>query len=145
MSPYIGLVFDVITLAALGATIAYARHLSKQFDRMQADRQAFEQLISALNLASSRAEAAIRALKETATATGDSLQTQISNARSLTGELEIMIQAGDTLADRLGVVAEKGRKAVAPDPEPARSLQAPRSRAEQELMEAMKNRDTKPR
>ena len=145
---YTGLVFDVVILVALAATIFYAHRLSKQFTSMQADRQAFEQLISALNLAASRAEAAIKALKEAAMQGGDSLQDKINKARELSDELEIMVQAGDNLASRLSNLAEGTRKnggGAAPDtpvkaetPVAGNDAPQPRSRAEKELLEALK-------
>ena len=101
MGAYAGLVFDIVILVALGATIFYARKLSAQFSAMKDDRRAMEQLIAALNTASSRAEAAIKSLKEAATTGGDSLQEKINAARGLSDELEIMVQAGDNLAERL--------------------------------------------
>lgn len=146
MNPMVGLIFDVVILAALGATIMYARRLSEQFNKMQADKQAFEQLIAALNLASSRAEGAIKALKDAVMAGGDQLQDKVNKARALSDELEIMIQAGDNLAERLSGAAENSRKKPQP---PALTSRAdmvedddatpqPRTRAEKELLEALK-------
>jgi len=154
LSPYIGLGFDVIIMAALVATIIFAFRLSKQFDQMQADRKAFDLLISSLNVAASRAEAAVKALKDAAQQGGDQLQEKINAARTLSDELEIMVQAGDNMADRLQNAATRMRKATTPaepqqlmtaedaaeempaDETPARAQ--PRSRAEKELLEALR-------
>lgn len=139
-----GLILNIVVLAALAATLVYAHRLSKQFTDMQADRKAFEQLITSLNLASARAEAATQALKEAATQGGDQLQDKINKARALSDELEIMVQAGDNLAHRLQGLAEQGRKANAPMPDAlpaaddAAPAKQPRSRAERELLEALK-------
>lgn len=144
MSAYTGLFFDIVILAALAATIFYAHRLSKQFQAMQADRKAFEQLIANLNIAASRAEAATKALKEAVQQGGDQLQDKINKARELSDELEIMVQAGDNLAERLQELATGSRKAaVKPDaPEapaaPGNDMPQPRSRAEKELLEALK-------
>lgn len=145
MSPYVGLIFDIIILVALAATMWRATQLSKQFERMQADRKAFEQLIGALNLAASRAEAAIRAIKDMAIESGNTLQDKVTRARGISEELEIMVQAGDNLAERLQSLAEKSRKAAGPvdHEEPAASQPTvagaqPRTRAEKELLEALK-------
>jgi hypothetical protein len=147
MSPYIGLFFDVIVLGALIATIFHAMKLSRQFKQMQDDKRAFEALISALNVAASRAEAAIGSMKEAATDSGTGLQDKITKARGMAEELEIMVQAGDNLADRLNKLATESRKAAPPpafaaddsaaDDTQKQSLQ-PRSRAEKELLEALK-------
>jgi hypothetical protein len=138
MNTPVGLFFDIVILAALAVTIFYCVRLSKQFNQIRADRKAFETLISSLNLASSRAEASIRAFKETAVGNGDVLQDKINKARGLSEELEIMIQAGDSLADRLQSMAEKGRKANVADAPPQKDEMPPRTRAEKELLDAIK-------
>jgi len=147
MSPVVNLVFNIIIIAALGATIYYCIRLSRQFAQMQADRRAFEALIQSLNVASARAEAAIRSLKEAALGSGGDLQEKIGNARAIFDELEIMIQAGDSLANRLQALAEKARRAsgVADDQSTEELTatadpgeQQPRTRAEKELLEALR-------
>lgn len=142
----LGLAIDIVMLCALGGTIFYGLRLSKKFDMLRADRKAFEDLITALNLAASRAELAIRSMKEAAIQSGDGLQEKVNAARALADELEIVVEAGDNLAERLSVLAEKSRKAAAPDPAPRAEAAAapagmePRTRAEKELLDAMKSR-----
>jgi hypothetical protein len=149
MSPVIGLLLNILILAALGVTIFYCLRLSRQFTEMRADRKIFETLIQALNLASARAEASIRSFKEMAAGNGDLLQDKLNKSKAMAEELEIMIQAGDSLADRLQSLAEKGGKAAAENsrkaaadtssaPEARQSEIQPRTRAEKELLEAVK-------
>ena len=157
MSAFIGLFLNILILAALGVTIFYCLRLSRQFNQMRADRKAFETLIQSLNFASARAEASIQSFKEVAVGNGDILQDKINKSRAMAEELEIMIQAGDSLADRLQMLAEKSRKASAdtsnssdikqpetqqkhsPAAETKHSLAAePRTRAEKELLDAVK-------
>ena len=133
-----GTALDIVILGALAATVFYAWRLSGQIDRMQADRRAFETLISALNVAASRAEAAIKSLKDVSQDSGDKLQDKINGARALSEELEIMVQAGDALAERLQALAEKNRRAAAPSAEREPETAGPRTRAEKELLEAVK-------
>lgn len=143
MSPVIGLLLNILILAALGVTIFYCLRLSRQFDQMRADRKVFEALIQGLNAASARAEASIKSFKETAVGNGDILQDKINKSRVLADELEIMIQAGDSLADRLQDLAEISGKAAAEKSSKfssetkAPEIQ-PRTRAEKELLEALK-------
>jgi hypothetical protein len=40
-----GWILDIVVLAALAVTLAQGFRLSRQFNRIQADRQIFEQLI----------------------------------------------------------------------------------------------------
>lgn len=149
--PSLGLVLDIVLLGALGAVMHRAWILSKQFERTRADRAAFEQLISALNIAAGRAEEAIDGLKEAVQSAGDGLQSKVNSARALQAELEIMLQAGDSLAERLQTLAEKSRSSHAPDNAPARPAAAPvaapatapRTRAEKELLDALRDK-TKP-
>jgi hypothetical protein len=149
MSPLVGLLLNILILAALGVTIFYCLRLSRQFEQMRADRKVFETLIQGLNLASSRAEASIKSFRETAVGNGDILQDKINKSRALADELEIMIQAGDSLADRLQdlaeqsgkAAAEKSRKAAMEAPEAPETKQSeiqPRTRAEKELLEAVR-------
>lgn len=152
MPPIVGLLFDLLILGALVVTILQALRLNRDFAQMQADRKAFETLISSLNIAASRAESAIKSLKETAIEGGDSLQDKINKGRELASELDIMIQAADSLANRLGHAAEGARskplRATAPvsaPPAPAAEdtrAAAPLSRAEKELLEALKARQS---
>lgn len=144
MSGYVSLFFDVILLAAFAATIFFSLRLSRQFASMQADRKAFEALIQALGTAAGKSEAAVGALKTTAIESADILQEKINSGRDLAAELEIMIQAGDNLADRLQSAAEKGARArpdaVPSGDAPLKTADAPpvKSRAERELIEALK-------
>ena len=145
MNAYVGLVFDLLILVALAATIHQSLRLSREFAKLQADRKAFENLIAALNIASARAESAIKALKETATESGDSLQSKINAGRALTDELEIIIQAGDSLANRLSGADKTTKPAAQPAAAPTGELRSSvsgdlRSRAERELLEALKAR-----
>lgn len=142
-----GLVFDLLILVALLVTIRQAIRLNRDFAQMQADRKAFENLISALNIAASRAESAIKSIKDTAVEGGDGLQEKINTARELTHELDIMIQAADNLANRLSGAAEGARAPAprsaplaAPTPVAAQTHDQPLSRAEKELLEALKAR-----
>lgn len=146
MSPVVGILFDVVILVALGVTIFHCLRLSRQFNEMQANRKAFEALIQSLTVAASRAEAVVKSIKDTAVGSGEELQEKISRARAISEELEIMIQAGDNLANRLQALAEKGRKAnpvessviTEDDVPPAPAGVQPKSRAEKELLEAIK-------
>jgi hypothetical protein len=148
MSPYVSLIFDVIILCVLAATIVYARKLSVQFGDMRADRKAFEKLIDAINNATARADIATRGLREAAQSGSDALQDKINKARGLADELEIIVQAGDHLADRLEGQARRNpappRENIVsprenlPEPRPLSVAGAPRTRAEKELLEALR-------
>jgi len=146
MNPIIGLFFDILILAALGSTLFYCFRLSRQFNQMQSDKKAFEILIHNMNIASARAEAAIKSIKESAIGGSEALQGRINKSRSLIDELEIMLEAGDSLATRLEVLAKKSRIAtmsnsieeLESEEKNGRLEIKPRTKAEQELLEAVK-------
>lgn len=139
MTGTIGLLFDILILGALIVAIRQAWRLNRDFERMQADRKVFESLIAALNIATSRAEGAITGLREAASEGGDQLQEKINKGRELAHELDIMIQAGDNLANRLTQAAEQKRSAVMASPS---QTTPPLSRAEKELLEALQARQS---
>lgn len=138
MSAYVSLFFDIAVLAALGAVIYFSLRLSRQFNDLKADRKAFEQLIQALNVAASRAEGAVKHLKDAAKESVEILQERTNGARAMADELEIMIQAGDNLAERLKNAATARPAAAARDEDAPPKPGEPRSRAERELIEALK-------
>jgi len=169
-----GIILDFIVLAALALMIFYALRLSRQFSALQKDKSELEKLTVNLSNAANRADVAVKNMKEAALGSGEALQSKINVARSLFDELEIMVQAGDNLAERLSKIAEDSRKAAkgqddekkkrpekkseprAIKAKPAKTLAVkktnktkskdiladdidePRSRAERELLEAIK-------
>lgn len=145
MNPFVDVFFDVVLLTALAATVFYCLRISKQFDQMRADTKAFETLFQAMNIASARAEGAIRVLKETAADSAERLQDRLQKSQALADELEIMIHSGNSLAERLQKLAERSRKAAddTPTPTEAEWQEDPPLKvltpAEKELLEALKN------
>lgn len=159
-----GFYIDIVLLCVLAVVLVYAFRLSRQFSHIQDDQKQLETLIIQLNKASERAENAVQAMRESAVESGELLQEKINVSRTLIDELEIMIEAGDSLAGRLQVLAERSRKAAqegeatpaGPARKPAKPAPAAKkektalaedapelqgkSRAERELIEALRTR-----
>ena len=139
----VAMILDVVVLIGLVATIFYAVRLSRQFEVLQKDKGQLDLLIQNLSNATNRADIAVKNMRDTAIDTGENLQSKINTSRALFDELEIMIEAGDNLADRLQNLAEKGRKAST---KPSKNKAAAskktgdenHSRAEKELLAALK-------
>lgn len=139
---------NVVILCALGAAIFYAFTLSRQLKSLQADRKGLEALITALNIASAKADAAARGIKASAEEGADALQKKINTARALSDELEIIVEAGDNLAERLARLPQQKQTFEKPvphfaaneaeEPAPVVTTAQPRSRAEKELLEALR-------
>ncbi|WP_029008963.1 DUF6468 domain-containing protein [Azospirillum halopraeferens] len=109
MSPTIALVLDLVLVGLLVATIAYAIILNKQIVRLRDSRSEMADLIAGLNEAMTKAELGVRGMKRTASDTGEELQRTIDRGRALRDELQFMIEAADTLANRLGGVSNTER------------------------------------
>jgi len=144
MSEFAGFALNVVILCALGAAIFYAWRLSTQLKYLQADRKALEGLITALNIASSKAEMGAKSLKSAAEEGVEKLQQKINAARALSEELEIIVEAGDNLAERLSRLPYKSTPSqfaaneTEEEPAPVVTTAQPRSRAEKELLEALR-------
>ena len=101
MNPVVSLVFDAFIFVALVTTLYYCINLSRQFNAIQQSKKAFDDLIKSMNFASARAEGVIYDLKQAMNEEGALLQEQVNKAKGIAAELEIIIQAGDSLATRL--------------------------------------------
>ncbi|WP_223677912.1 DUF6468 domain-containing protein [Azospirillum agricola] len=103
----ISLILDLVIVGLLAATIAYAIILNKQIVKLRESRGEMAELIQGLNDAMAKADTGVRGLKKTAADTGEDLQRTVAKAQALRDELHFMIEAADTLATRLGNVAER--------------------------------------
>lgn len=114
MNPNISLILDIVMVALLVATIAYAIILNRQIIKLRESRGEMIDLIRGLNDAMVKAETGVRSLKKTASDTGEDLQRTVNQAQALRDELSFMIEAGDVLANRLGGVHDGPRHSVSP-------------------------------
>lgn len=105
-----GLIIDVVVIALLGATIFYALRLEQKLANMRSAQSALADVIRELNTSASRAEAGIQGLKTAAASSGQALDEKIKRARSLADEIELLLQSGERLGQRL----ETARPQVAP-------------------------------
>lgn len=105
-----GLIIDVVVIALLGATIFYALRLEKKLANMRSAQSALADVIRELNSSAARAEAGIQGLKAAAASSGQTLDEKIKRARSLADEIELLLQSGERLGQRL----ETARPQVAP-------------------------------
>ncbi len=146
---------DIILLVILAVTMFFGLRLSRQFSEIKADQARLEVLVGQLNEASKRAEGAVASMKKTAVETSEQLQGRIGKAQALSEELEIMIEAGDSLAERLQHIAEDSRKTVGSSSKASAKPAAKttsgttsgstkESRAERELREALLDNKSKP-
>lgn len=122
----LSLVLDGLIILLLAGTIFYCVRLSTYLKAFRNSRKDLEKLIGDLSGQIEKADRAIEALRRNARDTGRDLESQISEAKGLSAELQIMTESGNNLASRLEKLADKSRAAVPAAPS---ALDLPRPRA----------------
>ena len=114
---YIKIVLDLIILAGLGGFIYYALQLSRALNAFRAHRNEFDNVMRNLAKHIDDAQIAVNELKETSQESGDNLHKLVRDAQFLADELQLMNEAGNSLASRLENLAERGRRNLEMDEE----------------------------
>lgn len=107
-----GLIMDFVLLVGLGVTIFYTFKLSRSLDNFKKYREEFGQVIQELGQYIGDAQGAIDKLKQATQISGEELDHRIKDATLLADELQLVNEAGNSLASRLEGLAEKNRKLV---------------------------------
>lgn len=106
----LALILDVVVLVGLGVTIYYCMRLSKALNAFREHRAEFGSLMQQLSQNILQAQHAVENLKSASFESGDDLQKVINHASVLKEELQLMNEAGDSMASRLEKIAETNRK-----------------------------------
>jgi hypothetical protein len=158
---------DIILVVLLLVTIIYALVLSRRLSVLRSSKTDLEDFIKRMNEASARAEASLTGLKQTAGATKAELDQPLAKAQSLRDELMFLIDRADAAGERLANASSTGatsggasaatgaagrkapRAATQPNPNAGGGGMrdagsdddgdSPRSKAERDLMNALKN------
>jgi hypothetical protein len=101
VSQNFGLILDLLVVVMLGATIFYAAVLSRRLSQLRGDRGELQSAVRGLAEAAVKADASVKGMRATADEAGGRLQAQIDRAQGLRDELTFLIDAGESLADRL--------------------------------------------
>jgi hypothetical protein len=116
--PY-GLFLDLVIIALLGATIFYAMRLSRYLEQFRSNRADMERLIRDLSIQITRAQEGISTLDVLAKENADELRGLLNKGVALADELQLITQAGDSLANRLEQLSVRARTGEsAPEPQP---------------------------
>ncbi len=97
----IDLILEAMLAALLVITAAYCVILDRKLRQLRSGQDGLRDIIKGLNSATERAQGAISQLKVAGDAHARDLKTQIAHAKALTDELGLMIESGNSLADRL--------------------------------------------
>ncbi len=153
---------EIALIAILVATLFHVLRLERALGVLRRDRTALAALVTEFNASAQTAEQSIVHLKVTADSTGRQIASQVEAALRLKDDLEFLAQTGGRIADRLEAGLRESRKLDRTSDLPERperdnsldrtafpsteraSLQEvseaprPRSRAEQDLMRALR-------
>lgn len=110
----LGFLLDVFVLVCLGATIFFALRLSKSLNNFKAYRDEFNNLVKTLSQNIDQAQRAVINLKAGSHETADELNDLIKKARAMRDELQLINEAGNSLAVRLEGLAQKSGRAFEP-------------------------------
>lgn len=111
-----GVVFDILMLVMLGATIVYAARLSLQLRSLRDSRADMDKTVRALLTATERAQNAMQGLRLTAQEQGQDLQDVIDKGLSLRDEIQVLSESGQRLAARMEALLDQMRPHAAQMP-----------------------------
>ena len=111
---FVALFLNVSILVLLGATIIYVYRLTKSLDNFKEHRRQLDSVIANLLSSIDQAERSVLALKQSSAENAGELEHLIAQAKGLSDELQIINEAGESMAKRLEKLAETNRKIVQP-------------------------------
>ncbi len=111
----LSLVTDGLVAILLAVTIFYCFHLDRKLRALRSGKDELKQVIAGLTDATLRAQQSVVVLKQSGQSVSEELTSRVSNARNLRDELELMLEAGNNLADRLEA-SRPGAKSVEESP-----------------------------
>jgi len=123
MSPTLTAILDLVLVALLGAVLVYAVLLNRQIIRLRESKGELSDLIRGLNEAMAKADSGVRGMRKAASEVGEGLRDTVVKAATLRDELSMIVETGESLADRLGSPGERSRGSGS-----GRAVSAPASR-----------------
>lgn len=108
----VGIVLDIMILVMLIATIIYAIRLTGYLKRFKNSRAELEGVIKELSVHVNKAEKAMADLSEAVDISDHDLKDRMNRANKMFDELEMVVQTGDALANRLESLAIRNRKII---------------------------------
>ena len=111
----LSLILDVTIIVLLLATIVYAVRLSLYLKKFKDSRSELESVIKDLSSHINKADKAVKSLNDTVEISSEDLQARMDKANAMFDELDIVVQSGDALANRLEQLASRNRKIMEGD------------------------------
>jgi len=134
-----GFYLEILVAALLIATIAYCVVLNRRLAGLRRAQADMADLVREFDTATEAAKAGIAELKTASGDIGTGLDQTMARARALLDELDLMVESGERVAQRLDGAIENGRAgghAAAVDP--IAETAPARTDAERELLQALR-------
>ena len=129
-------VLEIVLVALLAATLFHAVRLERALGVLKRDRAVLEELVGGFNTSMRQAEAGTDRLRAAADGAGRQLAQQIEAAAALKGDLTLLGERGERLADRLDEQLRSVRPVLAEAA--ANDTPRQRSQAERDLLKALR-------
>lgn len=131
----IGILLDVVLIALMAATIGYCVALNRKLAILRAAQAEMAKMIADFDRAAAHARDGLQELRTAGIKASDIAQ-KIERGRALVDELNFVIEAGESLADRLA--NSRAPAGVAASAPASAQGERPRSESERELMHALR-------
>jgi hypothetical protein len=105
-------ILNVVIAVLLVTVIIYVARLSVYLKNFKENRSELQKIINDLSHHLARAESSIEGLHNAVDESGVDLQARLNKANAMFDELDIVVQTGDNLANRLEELAVKNRKII---------------------------------
>lgn len=100
---------DIVLMVLLAATLFHAVRLERALGVLKRDRAELQELITNFNVSTRQAEIGIERLRGAAEGAGQQIAQQVDAALALKGDLMLLIERGNGLADRMDNLVRAGR------------------------------------
>ena len=98
--PY-GMILEAIVAILLMVTVGYCFVLDRRLQALRSGREELQKVVEDLNGSIARAQTTILDLKANAGDTARILEDRVAKAQGLADELALMVQSGNSIAERL--------------------------------------------
>jgi ABC-type transporter Mla subunit MlaD len=108
----LSLLSDAVIAVLLLATIAYTIRLTTYLANFKKSRKELETIVKELSTHIDKADKAVQTLHDTVDDCSADLERRMNQATNMFDELDIIVQTGDSLANRLETIATRSRRIV---------------------------------
>lgn len=107
-----GLILESLVAVLLIVTIGYCFILNRRLGLLRGDQTELNEVVRVLNEAADRARNSVEHLRRSSVSIAEELSDKITAGRALSDELGVIVESGNSLADRLADASSASRSAA---------------------------------